>query len=207
MKIKNLLLDMGGVILDVNYNRIIEVFSTYGVDAKAIYTQSAQLPLIDDFETGRITPAEFRNGIRKLVKKDLTDTQIDTAWNSMIGDARDETIKLLGELRLRYDKIFLFSNTNEIHMDFVRKLFLDQIGFDVFTLLFDKSYFSNEIRQRKPHKESFLWVIDDAGIKAEETLFIDDTVKNITGAESAGLNVCLLEYPKTLSDLHKAGII
>ncbi|MBR1774659.1 MAG: HAD family phosphatase [Bacteroidales bacterium] len=207
MKIKNLLLDMGGVILDVDYNKIIEVFDTYGIDAKAIYTQTAQLPLVDDFEVGKITPAEFRNGIRELVKMDLTDVQIDRVWNSMIGNARVDTIKLLGELKLHYDKILLFSNTNEIHMDFVRRLFYNEIGFDIFTCLFDKAYLSNEVHIRKPHKESFLWVLNDAGIKAEETLFIDDTEKNIIGAKNAGLNTYLLQSPQTLLDLHDRRII
>ncbi|MBR1626333.1 MAG: HAD family phosphatase [Bacteroidales bacterium] len=205
--IKNLLLDMGGVILDVDYNRIIETFEAYGADGRELYTQVSQLPLVDDFETGRITPQKFRNGVRDAVKKNLTDEQIDTIWNSMILDVRVETIRLLGTLKLHYEKILLFSNTNEIHMNFVRKLFSDTIGFDVFSLLFDKSYFSHEIHLRKPDKESFLRVLDDAGIKAEETLFIDDTQKNIDGAKLAGLNTCLLESPKTLVDLHDVRII
>ncbi len=205
--IKNLLLDMGGVILDVDYNKIAEVFDTYGIDAKSLYTQKTQLPLIDNFEIGKISPAEFRDGIRELVKKQLSNEQIDSAWNSMIGNVRTDTIKLLGKLKLHYEKILLYSNTNEIHMNFVRKLFYDTIGFDIFTLLFDKSYFSNEIHLRKPHKESFLWILNDADIKAEETLFIDDTVKNIEGAESIGLNTYLLESPQTLIDLHNSNII
>ena len=207
MKIKNLLLDMGGVILDVDYNKITEVFDTYGIDARAIYTQTTQLPLVDDFETGQITPSQFRDGIRQLVKKDLSDEQIDGVWNSMIGDVRLDAIKLLGELKLHYDKILLFSNTNEIHMKYVRRLFYNEAGFDVFTLLFDKAYFSNEIHIRKPHKDSFLWVLNDAGIKAEETLFIDDTLKNTEGAKTAGLNTYLLQSPATLNDLHNKRII
>ncbi|MGP1515681.1 MAG: HAD family hydrolase [Bacteroidales bacterium] len=207
MEIRNLLLDMGGVILDVDYNKIIEVFDEYGIDAKAIYTQQTQLPLVDDFEVGKITPAEFRDGIRDLVQKKLTDQQIDTVWNSMIGDVREQTIKLLGKLKLRYNKILLFSNTNEIHMNFVRKLFYDRIGFDIFRLLFDKAYFSNEVHIRKPHKKSFEWVLNDADIKADETLFIDDTPKNIEGAKSVGLHTFLLKYPQTLVDLHKIKVI
>jgi len=207
MEIKNLLLDMGGVILDVDYTQIEKIFQTYNIDAKAIYTQQFQLPLVDDFEVGKITPAEFRNGIREIVKKDLSDQQIDLVWNSMIGKARVETIKLLGELKLKYNKILLFSNTNAIHVDCVRKLFNQSIGFDIFSLLFDKTYFSNEIHLRKPHPESFSWVVKDAEIDPKQTLFIDDTQKNIDGAKQIGLNTYLLEANQTLLDLNAKGII
>lgn len=207
MEIKNLLLDMGGVILDVDYTQIEKIFQTYNIDGKAIYTQQTQLPLIDDFEIGKITPAEFRQGIRQTVKTDLEDDKIDYIWNSMIGQARVETIKLLGELKLKYNKILLFSNTNAIHVDFVKDLFGKSIGFDIFTLLFDKTYFSNEIHLRKPHPESFAWVLKDAGINPEETLFIDDTQKNIDGAKQVGLNTYLLGQDQTLLDLNKKRII
>lgn len=207
MEIKNLLLDMGGVILDVDYTQIEKIFQTYNIDGKAIYTQQTQLPLIDDFEIGKITPAEFRQGIRQTVKTNLEDKQIDYIWNSMIGNARVETIKLLGELKLKYNKILLFSNTNAIHVDFVKDLFAKAIGFDIFTLLFDKTYFSNEIHLRKPHPESFAWVLEDAGINPEETLFIDDTQKNIDGAKQVGLNTYLLGPNQTLLDLNKKRII
>ncbi len=185
MKIKNLLLDMGGVILDVDYTKIIAAFEKFGVDARTLYTQSEQLPFIDDFEEGKITPAQFRDEVRKTVQKNLSDNDIDSVWNSMVESPRVKDIKLLSELRNKYEKIFLFSNTNDIHIDLVKKLFAKEMGFDVFSTLFDKAYLSNEIHVRKPHKESFLWVLNDAKIKAEETLFIDDTIKNIQGAEQA----------------------
>ncbi len=207
MKIKNLLLDMGGVILDVDYTKIIAAFEKFGVDARTLYTQSEQLPFIDDFEEGKITPAQFRDEVRKTVQKNLSDNDIDSVWNSMVESPRVKDIKLLSELRNKYEKIFLFSNTNDIHIDLVKKLFAKEMGFDVFSTLFDKAYLSNEIHVRKPHKESFLWVLNDAKIKAEETLFIDDTIKNIQGAEQAGLNTYLLEKPQTLTDLHNKNII
>ncbi|MCH3923637.1 MAG: HAD family phosphatase [Bacteroidales bacterium] len=206
--IKNLLLDMGGVILGVDYTRVVSAFKECGIkDFETIYTQSKQLPLIDDFEKGNITIAEFHNGVRDLVKKDLTDSQIDKAWNSMILDVKKDVIAIIGELKMKYEGIYLFSNTNEIHINYVKKDFQEKIGFDVFSCLFNKSYFSNEIHQRKPDKESFQYVVDDSKIKKEETLFIDDTIQNIEGAKAFGMNAYWLTNGETLIDLHNKSII
>ncbi|MBP3254698.1 MAG: HAD family phosphatase [Bacteroidales bacterium] len=205
--IRNLILDMGGVILDVDYTMIIKNFAAYGVDARSLYTQAAQLPFIDEFEKGNITPDEFRNQVRNVTKTQLTDSEIDSVWNSMILYVRKESIALIGELKTKYDNIFLFSNTNEIHMQYVRTLFQKEIGFDIFTLLFNKSYLSNEIHLRKPDKESFVYILNDASIDANQTLFIDDTPQNIQGASLAGIQTHLLAPPQTLNDLHNLKII
>lgn len=205
--IRNLLLDMGGVILDVDYTKIISGFDALGVDASKVYTQAMQMPFVDKFEIGRITPKEFCSEIRKLLNKDFTDQQIIEVWNSMILDVRKSTIDLLKEIKQHYNKLLLFSNTNETHMQFVRKDFKEKLGFDIFTELFDRSYLSNEIHYRKPDKEAFLFVLKDANINANETLFIDDTEKNIIGAKRVGLNAYLIKKDETLIDIHKKGII
>ena len=101
--IKNLLLDMGGVILNVSYQKVIESFKAYGIkDFDKVYTQAAQVEIIDRFEEGKCTPAEFREGVRALLKKDLTDEQIDTAWFSMILDIPKDVIRLLEVLKSKY---------------------------------------------------------------------------------------------------------
>ena len=198
---------MGGVILDVDYTKIITEFKKYGVDASEFYTRATQLPFVDDFEKGLITPKEFREQIRNLTNTNLPDNIIDDVWNSMILNLRKDIIALLGELKSKYDNIFLFSNTNDIHMDYVRKYFQQETGFDIFTMLFDKSYLSNEIHYRKPDIEAFEWVIKDMNVEKESVLFIDDIKKNVDGAKKAGLNACLLPSNETLFDLHNRKII
>lgn len=205
--IKNLLLDMGGVILDVDYTRIIDGFNDYGIDASKLYTQAMQMPFVDEFEKGLISAEAFRNNIRSITKTNLKDEVIDKIWNSMILSLRKDTIELLGSLKSKYDNIFLFSNTNVIHMDYVRKDFLKQLGFDIFTMLFNKSYLSNEIHLRKPDIEAFEWVIKDMGVDRQSILFVDDTQKNIQGAKQCGLNAYLLKPEETLIDLYNKKII
>jgi putative hydrolase of the HAD superfamily len=199
--IKNLILDLGGVILNVDYNKIVEKFLSYGItDFENIYSQAAQSEIIDRFEEGTISLAEFRDGIRKQIKTNLTDKQIDDAWMAMILDLPKENIELLGLLKLKY-KLFLFSNTNELHIEFLKKDFEQQCGFDVFKCCFNKAYFSNEIHLKKPDVKSFQYIIKDAGLNPSETLFIDDSPQHLEGAKQAGLQTYWLTNGEKLTDL------
>lgn len=206
--IKNLILDMGGVILDVDYKKIFEEFKKFGCkNIQSFFTQQAQIPLVDDFEKGLISPAEFRKEVRKITNLSIEDKDLDSIWNSMILGVRKADVELLKTLRNKYDKIFLFSNTNEIHIESVKNLFFKVLGYDVFATMFDKVYFSNEIHLRKPDIESFDFVVKDAEVGKKETLFIDDTSQNILGAEKSGLNAYLLDNNQTLTEIFNKGII
>lgn len=205
--IKNLLLDMGGVILDVSYQRVIETFKSYGIENfDKVYTQAKQVEIIDLFEEGKCSAEEFRDGVRKLVGKELSNEQIDKAWFSMILEIPRDVIQLLGILKLKY-RLFLFSNTNVLHIEYLKKEFERQLGFDLFNCVFDKAFFSNEIHHRKPHPESFKYVLEQAGIEAEETLFIDDSKQHLEGASKVGLNTYWLTNGETLIDLYDKKII
>ena len=206
-EIKNLLLDLGGVVLNVDYHKMVDVFKEYGImDFDKHFTQANQVEIIDKFEEGKCSIEEFRNGIRDLVKVDLTDAQIDKAWFSMILDLPKERIELIGLLKLKYN-VYLFSNTNELHIELLKKRYEEEFGFDIFQMLFTKAYFSNEIKMRKPHPESFQWLLNDAEIKAEETLFIEDSPQHIEGAKKVGLNTYWLTGGETINDLYDKKII
>lgn len=206
-EIKNLLLDLGGVVLNVDYHKMVDVFKEYGImDFDKHFTQAKQVEIVDKFEEGKCSIEEFRNGIRDLVKVDLTDAQIDKAWFSMILDLPKERIELIGLLKLKYN-VYLFSNTNELHIELLKKRYEEEFGFDIFQMLFTKAYFSNEIKMRKPHPESFQWLLNDAEIKAEETLFIEDSPQHIEGAKKVGLNTYWLTGGETINDLYDKKII
>lgn len=205
--IKNLILDLGGVVLNVDYHKMVDAFKAYNIpDFDKHFTQAQQAEIIDLFEEGKCTIEEFRNGIRDLTGVNLSDKQIDDAWNSMILDLPEERIQLIGLLKLKYN-MYMFSNTNELHIEMLKKKFEKQFGFDIFTFLFTKAYFSNEIKMRKPHPEAFQWLLDDAGIKAEETLFIEDSPQHIEGAKKVGLNTYWLTGGETIIDLYDKKII
>jgi len=105
----------------------------------------------------------------------------------------------LHEIGKRY-KVFLFSNTNKIHYDVFTESFRQRTGEDFNNLLI-KAYYSHEIGLRKPYPESYLYILNEQKLKPGETLFVDDTLKNIEGAKQAGLQTVHLVYPKTVLDL------
>ena len=191
--IKNIIFDLGGVIFDIRYENVPEAFARLGVPGFAqIYAQQAQSDVIDLFEEGRISVPEFRDYVRSLSGGvQLTDQQIDDAWNSIMGDIPVERVEMLKELRKKY-RLFLFSNSNQLNCDKFRVDMLKKFGYDIFDTLFEKAYFSQDIHYRKPNVDAFQFVMRNAGIDPAETLFIDDTIRHIEGAKKCGLNTHLL---------------
>jgi FMN phosphatase YigB (HAD superfamily) len=186
--IKNIIFDLGGVILDIDYNLTIKAFEQLGMkDAGHLYSKAEQNPLFDNLEKGLITENEFFDGMRKLSGLSLTNDQIRIAWNSLIIDLPVENVDLLNRLRKSY-RIFLLSNTNSIHEKHYREMIIEKYGVFVFDNLFEKSYLSHHVHMRKPDPEIFEYVIVDANLKKEETLFIDDSPQHIQTATKLGIH-------------------
>jgi putative hydrolase of the HAD superfamily len=109
-------------------------------------------------------------------------------------DFRVESLAVLEQLKTRYT-IFLLSNTNSIHLTAFNQILLKQTGKSSLDGYFIKSYYSHLINKRKPYVATYDWVLQDAQIVAEETLFIDDSINNIKGATEAGIQThCLLPH-------------
>ncbi|HOF45435.1 MAG TPA: HAD family phosphatase [Bacteroidales bacterium] len=204
--IKNIIFDLGGVIYDIDYYRIVETFAQFGLaDFDKKYTQEKQTEMIDKFEEGKIPVVEFRNYIRSLSSVELTDNQIDTAWNAILIDIPAHRVKLLEEVKKNYS-IFLFSNTNELNYNQFVPAMKKKFGFDIFTTLFEKSFFSHHIGLRKPNKESFEYIIKNQNLDPTETLFIDDTIRHVEGAKQVGLVAYHLEN-MDISSLFDKGLL
>jgi putative hydrolase of the HAD superfamily len=191
-KIKNIIFDLGGVIIDIRYNATIEQFKMLGFKGfDKIYTQIKNTHLFDLLETGKIEPETFRNELRKF-KSQLTDWQIDNAWNAMIGEMPLANIQLIKEIRKQY-RTFMLSNTNAIHIQYFTGYLNDTFGYNPLPEMFERVYFSHEIGKRKPDVLAYEFVLKDAGLNANETLFIDDLAINIEGAEKTGIRTYHLD--------------
>lgn len=186
-KIKNILFDLGGVILNINMNASIKAFQSLGFNQSIINTnQTFSHKFFSEFQNGELSVTKFYDTLRNtLGNPAITDEQIAEAWNKMIIDIPAERVQVLKELNEKYN-IYLFSNTNAIHIEKLETEFHSKYGFN-FHSLFKKVYYSHKIFDSKPKVSSYLKVVKDAGIIAEESLFIDDLEKNIIGAQMAGL--------------------
>lgn len=198
--VKNIIFDFGGVILNLDYQLTEAAFAGLGLsDFGKLYSQAMQKELFDAFEKGLLSPAEFRAEIRKLIKS-ASDEQIDSAWNSMLLDLPEERIVLLDKLKKRY-RIFLLSNTNEIHFNAFSAYIQEKFKRDIFYEVFEKAYVSHKINMRKPDAEIFEFVVRENNLRKEETLFIDDSIQHVEAARNAGLHAIFLEKGKTILDL------
>ncbi len=190
--IKNIVFDLGGVLLNIDPQRTIDAFGRLGMEQ--LIGNSGLTYDHDIFyqmEQGKVTPDEFRKGVSELLPSPVAFEQIDAAWTAMLIDFPAIRVKLVQNLRRQY-KVYLFSNTNAIHVSRFHSIFRDQHGFEV-SSLFEKDFYSNEIGYRKPSPESFQEIIRLSGIKPEETLFVDDSHKNVEAAISCGLKGFWLE--------------
>ena len=197
--IDTLLLDLGGVLIDVDYHRTAAAFNALGFDGfEAIYSKAQQDHLFDGFEVGALSPDDFRSRIRTLHGNGITDAQVDHCWNAMLGRIPPERIDLLRRLRERY-RLLLLSNTNAIHVPAFERIIAEHNGIADFKALFDGAYYSCEMGLRKPDADAFHHVLSRHGAEPSRTLFIDDSIQHVVGAREAGLKAEHL-------DLHKEDV-
>ncbi|GCB37265.1 HAD family hydrolase [Bacteroides faecalis] len=185
--IKNLLIDLGGVLINLDRQRCIDNFKKLGCEhVEDLLNFYHQQGIFMQQEKGMITSAEFRNGVREMMGKTLSDQQIDTAWNSFLVDIPTYKLELLLKLREKY-VVYLLSNTNAIHWKWVCENAFPYRTFKVEDY-FEKTYLSFEMRMIKPEMEIFKAVIEDADIDPKETFFIDDSDINCKMAQKLGIS-------------------
>lgn len=206
-KIKNIIFDYGNVIFEIDFKKAQNALLQLGIpDIEAFFAHKTHAPLFNDFETADISPAEFRDKIRSAANDEsLSDQQIDDAWNSLLVGVPSPSIHdVLLKVKTRY-RTFLLSNNNQIHYDWIINYLEREFNVVSNDHLFEKTYYSQQMMLRKPNIEIFERVLLENGLKAGETLFIDDSPQHIAGAKLAGLNTLLmdrhpLELEKFLTD-------
>jgi putative hydrolase of the HAD superfamily len=191
--VKNILFDLGGVLIDIDYEKTIRSFRTIGFPHfEQMFSQLTADELFQKLETGKILPKDFYKVMLSIARTGVTEDEIRDAWNSMLLEFRKESVLFLKLLSAQYD-LYLLSNTNQIHYDAFTEMLLTETGYNSLEPLFKKAYFSHRIGRRKPNADSYEFVINDAGILPEETLFIDDTLMNIEAARKLGFHTHLLK--------------
>jgi HAD superfamily hydrolase (TIGR01509 family) len=143
---------------------------------------------------------EFRARLRALLTAKVTDAQLDTAWNAMLLDIPREKYQLLLKLKSSY-RVFLLSNTNNIHLQAVNKIVLNDTGHPGLGYYFHRDYYSHLMNMRKPDPEIFQHVLAENNLKAAETYFLDDNVENIDGAKSLGIQTVHITSPDRVLSL------
>lgn len=200
-----IIFDLGGVIINLDQQRTLQAFlALSGLNPMKLMSLYRRLSaLYDSFELGDLAASEFRQKLCQLLGMTCSDAELDQAWNAMLLDIPPERVELLQTLRDR-KRLFLLSNTNEIHHQYMQQGFAAEYGAVAGTLeeLFEQAYFSYQMRDRKPNASIFQTVLTEHQLDPQRTLYIDDSAEHIQAGQALGLqalhltkdlNLCALD--------------
>ncbi len=200
--IKNIIFDLGGVIINLDNQLTENAFLALGArPLKEYFGHGHAASFFKDYEVGGISDQQFVDNIKSLTGITASDEDIIRAWNALLLDFPPERIRLLKDLRKSY-RIFLFSNTNALHLAHLQQIYRDTFPGDEYGLdgHFERAYYSHTLKMRKPDIGSFQYILKENQLRGEETLFVDDALINVEGAEKAGLKGFFLRPGTTITD-------
>ena len=200
--IKNIVFDLGGVLCGLDAERCIRAFHQIGAEEVAVYVEEHRVEdLFLQSELGYITTEEFCEEVRRITQRPIDDEKIVWAWNELLTGITPERRQAVLELSKTY-RLFVLSNTNDMHWkkwetEAPSNLPPEGEATDpthpskqhhFSNSMFEKCFLSYELHLAKPQREIFEAVLQQADIKADETLFIDDSLKNCQAAEALGIH-------------------
>lgn len=186
-RIKNIIFDFGGVLLDLDQDATFKAFSELlEMEITKDNALEKMGSFVLDIEKGELTIETFIWKIQHLKNGNIDPLKIIRAYNAMLLKMRPEIFGFLTQVKQKYNT-YILSNTNAIHLQYVKTNIFEKVyNRKDWNEFFTKVYYSHEIGMRKPDKEIFEFVMEDAGINPKETLFIDDTIENVMAALECG---------------------
>jgi putative hydrolase of the HAD superfamily len=198
--INAIIFDLGGVIVNLDIERSFRALigrSRLNSQAEKVFWDNQNI--FQDYERGLINDTEFRSSLRDRLQVEGTDEEIDRDWNAMLLDVPPDRIELIRELGDRY-RLFVLSNTNQIHVDAFELNVRESSGVEDFRSLFERVYYSHQTGYRKPEKEIYELVLNENELSPSNTIFIDDNPDNVDSAGALGIHAVLMEQNSNLRD-------
>lgn len=184
--IKNILFDMGGVIFCQDSEEAYRRFRQAGIDPDYYMGQYGQKDFFLDVETGKIGTEEFCQRMSEVTNRPVSYKEAQNCWLGFIRDVPVNRLHNLLKLRQHYHTCLL-SNTNPFIMAFTNSTKFSTDGKPV-SYYFDTLFCSYEMHAYKPDADIFLKALAHDNMKPEETIFVDDSAKNIKAAEALGIH-------------------
>ena len=186
--IKNIIFDLGGVVMTLSHPGGVKRFKELGVaDAEKQLDPYTQTGIFGDLEGGRISAEEFRLALSKMVGREVTFEECKYCWLGYRADLPKRNLDVLKKLRREGYRLILLSNTNPFMMDWAESGEFDGEGNSIHHY-FDALYMSYRVKAMKPSEYFFRYVLEKEGIKPEETLFLDDGPRNVAMASDMGIH-------------------
>ncbi len=190
--IKAIMFDMGNVLLFFNAKVASRAFAeTVGIPEEKVWEYFFISPLEKSYTKGKISTQEFFEQASEYFENKIDLPTFARLWNDIFTENIDME-PLVKKLKKNYP-LYLISNTNELHYEFIRKKF-------GILKHFTKCFPSHEVGHRKPDPAMFEHVLKEIKLKPEETVFIDDMPEFVASAEKLGIHGVLFQ---TTSDLEK----
>jgi len=184
--IKNIIFDLGVVLLDVNYQNTIEAFSLLGLNKpEEAFSKQKQDEFFRRYERGQISETQFLNGLSARIGG-ADNEKLRDAWCAMLGELPKAKYDFIRKLQKDY-RLFILSNTNQTHQEWFERKIDNQYGWKNFSDCFEFIGYSHKINERKPDKQAFQYVLQKFALNPGETLFIDDTPEHVQGARELAL--------------------
>lgn len=203
LNITTFIFDLGGVIIDLDEPATIRAFSQVsGIPEQKILETLSSSKLFIDYEKGLISDTCFRVGVNQTFNSSLTDEQIDKCWNAMLKTITKDRLDLLLALKEKY-KVIVLSNTNSIHIKAFNKILEKVSGKDSLTYFAHHVFLSHELHMRKPDEEIYREILRLSGSNATESLFMDDKLENLKGAEKTGVQTMHISSPDEIFELNQ----
>ena len=187
LHIEAVIFDLGNAIIPVDFDRTVQAFVALGgKKAGELYHYAGQINLFEELERGEISRKEFLARVRPELSY-ASDPEIVDGWNAMLHYIDYSTFEYLNKLRPRF-KTYVLSNINTYHAEWIDRAMRSAESDNTIYQYFDHVFYSHEIGHRKPEYGAWQCIIEQEGIQAQQTLFIDDKKENIEAAKALGFN-------------------
>jgi len=174
--------DLGNVIVDIDFNRVLGVWSDLGrVPLATLQSRFVMDESFQQHERGEISDETFAEKICDELGLALSFEQFTAGWQAVFVGVRPDVTGIMNTLRARGERVVILSNTNRLHQRFWPSQYPEV------QKAADKLYLSQEMGMRKPEARIFQQVLREEGFSAAQTLFFDDNLENIQAAEALGI--------------------
>ncbi|AEX54239.1 putative haloacid dehalogenase-like hydrolase [Rahnella aquatilis CIP 78.65 = ATCC 33071] len=185
--------DMGNVIIDIDFKRVLGVWSHLSGTPLATLTERFSMgEVFQKHERGEISDEQFAADLCHEMGIALSFEQFSAGWHAVFVGLRPEVIALFQKLREEGHRVVVLSNTNRLHLDFWPHHY-PEIEANT-----DAMYLSQNLGMRKPEPEIFLHVLEKEGFTADQAVFFDDVAENIEAARAAGIEAVWVEDNQTV---------
>lgn len=185
--INAIIFDLGGVIINLNQQLTFSAFEKIGGTEEKLH---AKPEVFTNYEKGKISTSRFLSELTLQLNEGVSEAEIINAWNAMLLDVPAHRLQLIRQLSARY-RLFVLSNTNELHIAEFEKIFNREHPAENWYGLFEKVYYSHQVGYRKPEPQIFEHVLQEQRLDVGRTLFIDDTEMHVNAARKLGIKSIL----------------